>query len=610
MRRLLLLLALGLLACGSAPAQTQAHRAHRLEAGSFSPHARLDGLRVSFRTLSPDTVSHGAPLVTLTVANELPVARTLEVSVDCDCHGSAERRISLGPSASVSADFVIPTVAMTYGTPRVLVREVGSADGFCRVGNVPARVYDGYDRGTLVNVLVGSSVDGIATAADYSHEDERNAAGRARAGDVFAFSSQAMGEAGWSADARAYSPYQLVMLSAAEWEAVPPGARRAIVGHVVSGGVLILCGATGLPEEARGFPRMAFGGTWLPDRSEAVGSGLVVLAPAVGEGRRPPLSRKVLRDLAAAADRRLADSFAERDSLQAIARNLPPLDVPGLPVSLFLALLAVFALGVVPAVLVLCIRRRRRLAALVALPLVSVAIGLVVVVSVLAVYGVTPRLAQASLVVLNSADRRAMVCSRACLFSPVDVTDRLRFARDALVRVVGTRPRGRRADLDFTTELRLALGESVSAAGRGWMQTLLPVAYATTEMRDTNARLVAEELADGRLKVTNLLGGRVSRLAVLDGRGRVFVGTDLPDGATRELEEERGAAAGSANGGAFARPGDSALARGYASSMLEPTSYRADMEECPFLADTLGGTSAERRERTTVFGRYGREAGE
>lgn len=573
----------------------RAHDAKRLEASTFMRKSQLPDLRVSYQTLAPHTMTHGAPVVTLTVTNERPERRRLTVMV---AHaGSVRRTLVVEPSASVTADFVGPVVShqSCHDQGLVYVTEAGSSVGSLRVGYIDCYLRRQDDK---LNVLIGPAIDGISTVAAYSHADEE--AGKAKTGKTLAgefyFYTQALGPAGWSADTRAYSGYDLVLLTAAEWAGLPGGARRALVGYAAQGGSLVLCGESELPIEARGFPAGAVTVAVDADRVRAVGRGCIVLAPAPGADRRPPLTRNDLVRLGRATRTALQKSYVENTDLGPTLGELPSLDLPSVPVSLVMLLLAVFALGVVPTVLFFCVRRQKRLAALVVLPLVSAAIGVVVVLGMLGVYGVTPHLNQVSTVLLNADDRRAAVFTKACVFAPTDVTDRLRFAREAHVVTVGARKSDYRwCSTDRDGNLCLEPGDTLSARGRDWLETLKPVVYATSALCDTPARLAVEELAADRLKVTNLLGAPVTELTVADSKGRLFAGKGIADGATCELTPGGDRAVFDALG---------------ATNVSVRACYRADLSACPFLPDLLGGTPAKRTSQTTVFGRYGKEVSE
>lgn len=584
MRRLILL-SLCLLSAGL----VSAHDAKRLEAVTFRRHARLPGLCVSYRTLAPKSFAHGSPVEMLTFVNEQSVRRTLVVEAFRE-GGCVTHPVVLEPAATVSVDFVLPTQLLEWshdGQSMFYVREGAVRE---RIGiGVPTGLseYEVRDK-CLVNILVGQAVDAIATAADYDHADE---AAKIPQKGRFLFSTQALGTEGWSADARAYSGYDLVLLTAAEWSALPAGARRALVGFAVQGGGLILCGQSELPAEAQGFPTSAAEPT---QQEYAVGCGRIRLAPSLPADRRPPLSRAELKSLGEAACTRLRSQYGDKKKLRESLVEMGAQDIPTIPTSLFMGLLGLFAFGVVPAAICLCIHRKKRLAALFVLPTVSVALGLVIVLCILGVYGLTPYVTQQSTVMLNAADRRAAVFSKACIFAPTDVTDRLRFSRTAHI----VTDRSERYTYHYSSTPRaffgLTYGDVMSAYGDAWIKALKPSVYATTEMRDTNARLVVEEAPGGRLKVTNLLGAALTRLTVVDARGVLFSAADLPEGGSCDLS-----------------PAADQKREGWPKELAETRSvYLAEMAACPFLTDTLGGTKANRTEQTRVFGCYGKGVSE
>lgn len=559
------------------------HSARTIEATTLSRTREIKGLTVTHRTLAPVIQQHGARVDTLTFVNALPVRRELEVALSAV--GMAARRIVLEPEQSLTVDFIPPSASdyhSSYRNRSVDLREGRAYD----LARIPGGTYYGSHRDE-VNVLTTASFDAIGAAADYSKEDEQSAgSGGAKPKPwsmqsiIFQFHTLPRTAADcWSADARAYSGYDLMVLSAADWQALAPSVRRALIGHVALGGVLVLAGEPELPAEAIGFPVRPMP----PEAAKArrvwtIGDGRICLCPEPAADVKMPLARADLAELGAAARARLRTRFGADANIRNELVGMPALNVPTVEVSLFIVLLGFFALVVLPATLAVCIRRQRRLAALVALPTVAGVLSVLIVLAIVATYGFTPYLNEDATVWLNQLDRRAACETRACVFAPSDVTDRLCFSRDAAVTAVGTDMSWRTPSESFT----LVHGDRSSARGKSWLTPLKPVVYRTCEVRDTTARLVVEELAADKVRVTNLLGAGLTGLKVVDSRGTAFETKDLPEGATRELT-----------------PGGKAD--------IAPSSYRAEMDALPFHTDTLGGTKAKRLGHTVVYGGYGKE---
>lgn len=600
--KLLFYILLGLAPIVRPPAAQAAsnHEAHRLEAQTFAPHKKIPGLRISCQSLLPEDNLHGVPFYTLTFVNEQPVRRVIEVEVVQK--GAVRRQIVLEPSASVSADFILPVSRQSYDmyNATLYVQEKGVSERVRYVGGFGACFEERYSQDP-VNVLIGSAVDGIATAADYSHTDEQD---KKKKLFLFQFYAQMMGESGWSADTRAYLGYDIVLLSAEEWASLSSGVRRALVGFAVQGGALILCGQEALPEEARGFALSAVDsqGTM---QEHVVGVGRICLAPPIGANRRPPVSRKALSSMYIPTKSRVAGTSGLTGTLcGTLEEELPPLDIPTIPVSLFIILLAAFALVLVPVVLVRCIRRQQRIKALIILPLVSAGIGAVIVCCILFIYGVTPQLNAKSIVLLNATDRRAFVHTLAGIFTPTDVTRHLRFGRSMQVMVMD----GDEGDRWKNVDMQLTYGNEMSACGKDWLTPLRPVVYVTNEMRDTNARLVVEDIADGKIKVTNLLGAPLTALYVVDAQGRAYVTGNLAEGATCELAATIPPVQRPPNEQVTVTHSESASFLLFGPDMsTKRLFFRAEMASCPFGTDLLGGTKAKRNLQTIVYGHYGKE---
>lgn len=570
------------------------HAAVRLEAQTLDEYgaARKHQLSVTAQSLMPTERGHGSGNLLLTLTDTRAARRELEVWVASE--GSAAQTVVLEPSGTATLAFDLPNIecpSLYHARCEVHVREGGKA---WEAGSVGPSTANDWSR--LVNLLAGPEFDAIATVADYAREDEKADAAdsshrykRVR----FRFHTQAMGESGWRTETRAYTGYDIVLLTDREWAGLSAGVRRALAGYAAEGGALVLCGSADLPAEAAGFPS-APAKERGADRSFSVGAGRVVLLPALDAARKVPLARADLRELGQAAGRRLRAAQCADQRIDNLLKSMPPLELPVMPVSFFMLLLAFFALGVVPAVLVFLIRRKRRIQALLALPLVSLAIGVAIVLGILGFYGVTPCVSESTHVLLNAAGRRAVVFGRACVFSPRDVVDRLRFSPSAEIFVVGSSRTGYGVDEGRT--LCLLPGAERKASGGAWLTPLKPVLYATVDVRDANARLAVEELAPDRVKVTNLLGAAVKSLELVDSRGQAFAAKDLAEGASCELTPS-------------ARPQRLYDSLGASLAACRGV-FRAELAGSPFLTDTLGGGRAARSAETVVLGRYGREVAE
>ena len=600
LNRVLILLALAVFHAGPLCGDKDTHAACRLETQTLDKYGetRKHQLTVTWQSLSPRYEQrHGTPVFTLTLTNLKNARREIEVSAAAG--GSAVQKAVLEPGATVMLPFNLPKGDISYyGGCEIELRE--GAESW-RIGTICTDFYSSEEE-RVVNVLAGPELDAIATAADYAQEDEKALSTVSPKPSVrerfrFHFYTQAMGNAGWSDDVRVYTGHDIVLLTAAEWARLDAGVRRALVGYVAEGGALVLCGGKELPAEAEGFlpiPVVAPAGA---TSAFAVGDGHVVLAPPMYVTRRPTLARAELIKLGQASSRTLCSVLSTGSRPADLLRDMPALNLPVMPVSVFLLILAAFALGVVPGVLVFCIRRRQRIQSLVLLPLVSFVIGVVIVVAILAFYGITPRVSARAFVLLNAADRRAFVSGRLCVFSPRDVGSRLRFSPTAEIVVFG-RSQELRYKTDTGHKLCLEGGAERKASGSDWVMPLRPALYALADMRDTNARLVVEERGADGVKVTNLLGGPLMDLQVVDSRGRLFAAQGIADGATCEL----------APAPAAVKP---------FTVDLQPKErrtcrrvFRAEMAGSPFLTDPLGGSDAKRTVQTTVIGGYGKEVSE
>ncbi len=552
------------------------------------------GMEIRVRSISPDAITHGPVVVPLEILNLTPEKRDITVDFGREFFlngsiniGEMRRVVSLPPSASVVADFSFPMVShdpSMYGRYGNTVVSLHEGSGVKYFNDVVGKITPGRCGGERIwNVLIGEAVDTITTVADYTRADESK-----KTTYDFRFSVLSPESPLWSDDWRAYCPYDAVLLTGDEWTRITASARRAIAGYAAHGGLVILSGVHRLPEEFAGL-------VTVPDKDGldeiGVGFGSVFLALPVGVDRKMPISRTMLSDMLVSSCKRLCSADGECVKTNDALGEFDLRTLPGPPVGFVTVVLGAFALIVVPAVVIVCARKKRRIASLVVLPTVAMVIAIVAVIGMLASYGVTPTLLQKASVVIDQAGRRAAVHAISTVFAPTDVTDKLRFSRTGAVTAIGG-----------NGQYRFLNGEELRAEGPGWLDVLVPRPYAISDVCDTTVRVEVRETEPGRkVRVTNLLGAPVERLVLYDSTGAAYEAKDMAAGATAELSSCKD-------------PFKAAPDFGFRGAGIQ---YEFTARSCvyyarmscvpPLMPDLLGGAKANRHVETNVFGRYGGE---
>lgn len=289
-----------------------------------------------------------------------------------------------------------------------------------------------------------------------------------------------------------------------------------------------------------------------------------------------------------------------------------PLPVTGsLPVNLISLLLALFALVAVPAILIVCSRRNRRLGVLIALPAAAISLTAVIIGISLAVFGLTPTVRVQSIAWLDQGRREAVARGRIAVFSPVPLDGELTLPSD-----VGFRPRHTHSG----TKPVLRLGEPMRGC-EGWFNPLEAAFFEFDRRSHQSERLAVTRLADGRLRVTNLLGADLLRGEInLPGDradahgiapvmtaslGAIAAGASVELAVTNGISGLRREAVSDATDWGRSWP---KLVQAVAGGGLAPTNgYAVIVAGSPFLPPPLGERQVNDHSETLVIGTFGEE---
>ena len=179
-----------------------------------------------------------------------------------------------------------------------------------------------------------------------------------------------------------------------------------------------------------------------------------------------------------------------------------------LPVGTLIAVLALVAIVVMPAMVWYYARKNRRLFLLVAIPGSALALTVVVALVAIFAYGTTPTVRVQAVTVLDPESRLAVSRGQFAVFAPGQVSKRMSIPSDVSFRL--------RAREDGN--LALKCGETFRLDG-DWVKPLSAAFFDFERAERRSERLDVKRGADGRISVANLLGSPiVDGQLLLDGQ--------------------------------------------------------------------------------------------
>jgi hypothetical protein len=393
----------------------------------------------------------------------------------------------------------------------------------------------------------------------------------------------------------AYTRFDLIVVEADEVPRIPAEARQAIIGHVQTGGNLLvnvrshrevapLRRLLGLPPGA--------------EPAESCGFGMVGFAKI--DNRPITDAFASVEDVLDATKGRARFRTSERQANP--DRTLPVVEDLSVPVvGLFVIMLGFVVLIGPVNYLVLSAWNRRGLL-LVTVPAISlVTCGLVLLYSLLS-EGLTIKERTVAVTVLDERTHRAATVGWAGFYAPMAPGNGLRFDYDTevtpLIDLYGPESRG--YSIDWTSDQHLYAG---------WVQSRVPLHMVLRRWQLRRERLTARTGPDGTVRVVNGLGATIRRLWLADGQGQIHQAGPISPGAEAGLGPTgqrvgRGKAAASM-GNLLRRSasGPIQLAKrliGQPGLSLRPGTYVALLEDTPFLE--TGMDAGERDVKSVVFG--------
>jgi hypothetical protein len=399
----------------------------------------------------------------------------------------------------------------------------------------------------------------------------------------------------WSENWLAYTPFDAVVLNAADLCAMPPAVFNALAGYVSAGGNIFLAGQTELPAAWRASQKKS-----LPGGAEfTVGFGRCFAFAA--ENSLATLDSKSVQTLhdalreAAQYWKSLPEDSASANGVLSVVKNLK------IPTRGIVIVMLAFVIIIGPVNIIYLNRRNRRTWLLWTIPAISFATTLLVFAYSLLREGITPDTRIAGLTVIDQAAHRATTIGATAFYCPLTPSGGLHFEyeTEATPLVQTGYGSGTSREVDWTQSQHF---------GRGWVSARVPAFFHLRKSEIRRERLEIEN-QNGELKIVNGLGAQIKSLWLSDVDGKIYQGANIPAGqkftlipSNNSTSSEKSGAEGLLHDLGFAANADALT--GGAEKYLSPGTYLATLDGNPFIENALGAASSPKRTQTgaVVFG--------
>ncbi|MGA2853693.1 MAG: hypothetical protein ABSE90_06155 [Verrucomicrobiota bacterium] len=398
----------------------------------------------------------------------------------------------------------------------------------------------------------------------------------------------------WSDNWLAYSPFDAVVLNAADMSSMPPAVLGAIGDYLRAGGNVILSGKTDLPP------------AWHPWRNQSLQGGLDY---GIGFGRcfafnsenpsaLDPKSVQTVRDAVRNAANYWQTLPADNGSANSV---LPIVENLKIPTRGIVIIMLAFVIIIGPVNIIYLNRRKRRTWMLWTIPAISFATTLLVFAYSLLREGITPDTRIVGLTLLDQTSHRAATIGGTAFYCPLTPSAGLHFDFETeaapLVRIgYGS---GTAREVDWTQSQHLQ---------RGWVSARVPAYFhlRKSEMRRERIQIVNE---NGKLQIVNGLGAPIKSLWIADAHMNIYQANSIAAGQKTGLipskptqQSQKIGPVGLWHNIGLATKADS-LNDGAGNFLMENT-YIAVLDGNPFIENALGRASSPKRTKSSaiVFG--------
>jgi hypothetical protein len=398
----------------------------------------------------------------------------------------------------------------------------------------------------------------------------------------------------WGENWLAYSPFDAVVLNAADMAAMSPAVLAAIGDYLSAGGNVVLSGKTDLPA------------VWHPAQKKNLRDGVEYNVgfgrcfafssenPAVLDSKSVQTLRDAVREAARYWQTLPADSGAANAAMP-VVENIK------IPTRGIVVIMLAFIIIIGPVNIIYLNRRKRRTWMLWTIPAISFATTLLVFAYSLLREGITPDTRIAGLTVIDQASHHVTTIGATAFYCPLTPSGGLHFdyETEATPLVSHGYGSGTSREVDWTQSQHFS---------RGWVSARVPVHFhlRKSETRRERIQVVNE---NGKLQVVNGLGAPIKSLWVADADMNIYAATSVAAGQKAGLipsPQSQPAERSGVNGlwheiTYVARPDP---LDGGAGKFLTPNSYIAVLDGNPFIENALGSASSPKRTKSSaiVFG--------
>lgn len=426
-----------------------------------------------------------------------------------------------------------------------------------------------------------ASSDNSAQASSYTHggsEDDSTESLRAE-----------LPVPAWSENWLAYTPFDAIVLDAADFDSMPSAVLAAVGNYLQAGGNIFVFGRGDLPR------------TWRLSQKKQlengveyrVGLGTCLLAPTKDFSALNPKTIEYLRNtvnLAAHYWQSLPDDSVAANAVFSVVENVK------IPLRGIVFVMLAFVVAIGPANIILLNRHKRRTWMLWTIPAISVATTLVVFGYSLLREGITPDTRITGLTLLDQPGHHATTVGAMAFYCPLTPNGGLRFDYvtevTPLVRVGYGSGSSREVDWSQAQQFR-----------RGWVSARVPAHFHVRKSESRRERLQIENHA-GQLQVVNGLGAPIKSLWLADTGGKIYHAGNIAAGQTASLISSGNSQVSDQLGaGEFLREIGFATQSTWLShpeKFLLPDTYIAELDGNPFVENALGSAASPKRTRTTA----------
>jgi len=398
----------------------------------------------------------------------------------------------------------------------------------------------------------------------------------------------------WSENWLAYSPFDAIVINAADFNAMPPAVLSAIGNYVQAGGNVVLLGKSELPE------------SWHPAQTKKMHDGSEF---EIGFGSVFVFGSENPAALNTAAVHRLRETVRDTvhyfqnlpDNGQAANAAMPVVENLKIPTRGIVVIMLAFIIVIGPVNMIYLSRIKRRTWMLWTIPAISFATTLMVFAYSLLREGITPDTRIAGLTVLDQASHQAATIGGEAFYCPLTPSGGLRFdfATEATPLVSSDYGPGSPREVDWTQSQHFE---------HGWISARVPVHFHLRKAETRRERIqVLNE--SGKLELVNSLGAPIKSLWFADADMNVYQASNVAAGdkgglilSTQLPSSEKSGVNGLLRDVGFAAPPD--LLGGNAGKYLRPNTYIAVLDGNPFIENALGSAASAKRTKSSavVFG--------